>query len=374
MQMVYDKFQVVLLSEVKGKDKSAFIFELRLTSDENCRIKITGFEAFDIEGNKFGTELTDISVTDIILGHSKFFTETKKVNIKLSSAFKSKIGCMAVLTVVCLEDKKKMNFCFQRKGTNRWDCVGIQFLDYDVTEETAETVLDTEYSEDIEQALEADEILEAAALESAVTDETEALQPDEISVEKKSLSRLKENVEREGLEAYLDIPMNKLLSEYELEGETLGEFLDIFGQMTAKEADNAEQTILEQAAAIEKLKQEKDINWLEEYLNSVIEFDEKSAEIIGLAVDNLRIRLDENNDKVMPVLYCEVSYSKETYVLVRCPMIKVIFYDERGNISNVAMHSVSRIHTGQDIVEMPLKKSTFKYWSGQSKIKILVTI
>ena len=344
MQMVYDKFQVVLLSEVKGKDKSAFIFELRLTSDENCRIKITGFEAFDIEGNKFGTELTDISVTDIILGHSKFFTETKKVNIKLSSAFKSKIGCMAVLTVVCLEDKKKMNFCFQRKGTNRWDCVGIQFLDYDATGETAET------------------------------DEAEALQPDEISVEKKSLSCLKENVEREGLEAYLDIPMNKLLSEYELEGETLGAFLDIFGQMTVKEADNAEQTILEQAAAIEKLKQEKDINWLEEYLNSVIEFDEKSAEIIGLAVDNLRIRLDENNDKVMPVLYCEVSYSKETYVLVRCPMIKVIFYDERGNISNVAMHSVSRIHTGQDVVEMPLKKSTFKYWSGQSKIKILVTI
>lgn len=364
MQMVYDKFQVVLLSEVKGKDKSAFIFELRLTSDENCRIKITGFEAFDIEGNKFGTELTDISVTDIILGHSKFFTETKKVNIKLSSAFKSKIGCMAVLTVVCLEDKKKMNFCFQRKGTNRWDCVGIQFLDYDVTEETAEAVLDTEYSEDIEQAQEA---LEAAAEESAATAE-------DTVVEKKSILCLKENVESEGLEAYLDIPLNKLLSEYELEGETLGAFLDIFGQMTAKEVDNGEQTILEQADAIEKFEQEKDINWLEEYLNSVIEFDEKSAETIGLAVDNLRIRLDESNDKVMPVLYCEVSYSKETYVLVRCPMIKVIFYDERGNISNVAMHSVSRIHTGQDIVEMPLKKSTFKYWSGQSKIKILVTI
>ena len=106
----------------------------------------------------------------------------------------------------------------------------------------------------------------------------------------------------------------------------------------------------------------------------LIEFDEKSSETIGLAVSNMRIRAEEQGDTVCPVLYCEVSYSKETYVLVRCPMIKVIFYDAKGCIDNVAMHPVSRIHTGQDIVEMAFKKSTVKNWKNKSKIKVLVTL
>lgn len=46
MNRTYDKFQVVLLSEVKGKDSNAFIFELRLTSEDNCRIRIIDFDAF----------------------------------------------------------------------------------------------------------------------------------------------------------------------------------------------------------------------------------------------------------------------------------------------------------------------------------------
>ena len=403
MQMVYDKFQIVLLSEVKGKDKNAFIFELRLTDSENCRVKIAGFEAFDIEGNKFTAELTDISVTDIILGHSKFFTETKKVNVKIGSGFKSKIGCMAVLTVVCIEDKKKMSFCFQRKGTNRWDCVGIEFLEYDIPEESiepvqsdeaveiieaeenaagAETVeavegvVKAESIEAVEGAVKAEsiEVVEDAAEAETVegTEQAEPMENAEIAT-KKSFEALKEDVEREGLEAYLEVSMNKFLSEYELGEETVGAFLEVFSEMTAKEADNSQTVPAENVQPLEPAK-ENDIEWLEEYLNSVIEFDEKSAELIGLAVDNLRIRLSESNDKVMPVLYCEVSYSKETYVLVRCPMIKAIFYDEKESILNMSMHSVSRIHTGQDIVEMPLKKSTFKYWSKLSKIKILVTI
>ena len=53
MNRTYDKFQVVLLSEVKGKDSNAFIFELRLTSEDNCRIRIIDFDAFDIDGNKY---------------------------------------------------------------------------------------------------------------------------------------------------------------------------------------------------------------------------------------------------------------------------------------------------------------------------------
>ena len=48
-------------------------------------------------------------------------------------------------------------------------------------------------------------------------------------------------------------------------------------------------------------------------------------------------------------------------------MIKVIFYDAKGCIDNVAMHPVSRIHTGQDIVEMAFKKSTVKNWKNKSK-------
>lgn len=115
MNRTYDKFQVVLLSEVKGKDSNAFIFELRLTSEDNCRIRIIDFDAFDIDGNKYSAGADKISTTDVILGHSKFFAETKKINVKISSQFKARIGCMAVLTVACIEDKQQMKFCFQRK-------------------------------------------------------------------------------------------------------------------------------------------------------------------------------------------------------------------------------------------------------------------
>ena len=104
MNRTYDKFQVVLLSEVKGKDSNAFIFELRLTSEDNCRIRIIDFDAFDIDGNKYSAGADKISTTDVILGHSKFFAETKKINVKISSQFKARIGCMAVLTVACIED------------------------------------------------------------------------------------------------------------------------------------------------------------------------------------------------------------------------------------------------------------------------------
>ena len=62
MNRTYDKFQVVLLSEVKGKDSNAFIFELRLTSEDNCRIRIIDFDAFDIDGNKYSAGADKITV------------------------------------------------------------------------------------------------------------------------------------------------------------------------------------------------------------------------------------------------------------------------------------------------------------------------
>lgn len=140
----------------------------------------------------------------------------------------------------------------------------------------------------------------------------------------------------------------------------------------AQEEEPAE--TISQPAPVSQPEEEEQEQSIEDYLNSLIEFDEKSSETIGLAVSNMRIRAEEQGDTVCPVLYCEVSYSKETYVLVRCPMIKVIFYDAKGCIDNVAMHPVSRIHTGQDIVEMAFKKSTVKNWKNKSKIKVLVTL
>lgn len=421
MEKNYDKFNVLLLSEVKGKDKNAFIFEFRLTTENNCRIKVTDFEAFDIDGNKFPAAEEDISVTDIILGHSKFFAENKKVNVKISSAFKSKIGCMAVITVVCVEDKRKMSFCFQRKGTNRWDCVGVQFLEYESVVQQPQAV-ETNTESIPKQELKSEPETEVEAVtEPVVQEEEKAVQknfsgvqikqsadgidivpietkPAKIILKKHSISRLKQRIETEGLESYRDISMKKLLLKYEIESETLGSFLDVFKDLLIEAYEEEKSSALEEAAIAEEEEEEAYIvvtqeeetappvqevpetvpednsEKLEEFLNSLIEFDEKSAETIGLAVKHIRIRVDEKDDIITPILYCEVSYSKETYVLVRCPMIKVIFYDKKGNIANVAMHSVSRIYTGEDIVEMAFKKSTQKYWLDKSKIKILVTI
>ena len=315
MNRTYDKFQVVLLSEVKGKDSNAFIFELRLTSEDNCRIRIIDFDAFDIDGNKYSAGADKISTTDVILGHSKFFAETKKINVKISSQFKARIGCMAVLTVACIEDKQQMKFCFQRKGTNRWDCVGVEFMEYE---------------------------------------------------------GLEEYLEREGTESVLGLSMKEFVNRFALGTQTVEDVLKQLNVNVAQEEEPAE--IISQPAPVSQPEEEEQEQSIEDYLNSLIEFDEKSSETIGLAVSNMRIRAEEQGDTVCPVLYCEVSYSKETYVLVRCPMIKVIFYDAKGCIDNVAMHPVSRIHTGQDIVEMAFKKSTVKNWKNKSKIKVLVTL
>lgn len=367
MEKSYDKFNVLLLSEVKGKDKNAFIFEFRLTSESNCRIKITNFEAFDIDGNKFPAITEDISVTDMILGHSKFFTENKKVNIKVCSEFKSKIGCMAVITVVCVEDKHKMNFCFQRKGTNRWDCVGVQFLEYEGAAEQIPAVEEEEKS--VQKNFSGVQIKQSADGIDIVPIETK---PAKILLKKYGVSLLKQKLEKEGLQSYWEVSMKKLLLKYDIESETLGTFIDVFKDLLIEAYEEEKSSALEEAAVTAE--EEDRLEHMEEFLNSLIEFDEKSAETIGLAVRHIRIRVDEKDDIITPILYCEVSYSKETYVLVRCPMIKVIFYDKKDNIVNVAMHSVSRIYTGEDIVEMAFKKSTRKYWLDKSKIKILVTI
>lgn len=79
MNRTYDKFQVVLLSEVKGKDSNAFIFELRLTSEDNCRIRIIDFDAFDIDGNKYSAGADKISTTDVILDTANFLPKPKRL-------------------------------------------------------------------------------------------------------------------------------------------------------------------------------------------------------------------------------------------------------------------------------------------------------
>lgn len=373
----YDKFQVVLLSEVKGKDSNAFIFELRLTSEDNCRIRIMDFDAFDIDGNKYSAGQEQISTTDVILGHSKFFTETKKINVKISSQFKARIGCMAVLTAACIEDKQQMRFCFQRKGTNRWDCVGIEFMEYEGIAATEEPEIEELYEIE-ENVIEQADTKLPGEKESTLIEQTqlteEVNEPLEIIEEPECEEVKTQSVSIPEAEDYteevLSLTMKDFVAKYGLENTMLKDVLQKL-KVSFEKDEGAE---VNQAEIVEENDETKQEQSIEDYLNSLIEFDEKSSETIGLAVKNMKIRAEENGDTVTPVLYCEVSYSKETYVLVRCPMIKVIFYDKKGSIDNVAMHSVSRIHTGEDIVEMAFKKSTLKYWKNKSKIKVLVTL
>ncbi len=382
MNRTYDKFQVVLLSEVKGKDSNAFIFELRLTSEDNCRIRIIDFDAFDIDGNKYSAGVDKISTTDVILGHSKFFAETKKINVKISSQFKARIGCMAVLTVACIEDKQQMKFCFQRKGTNRWDCVGVEFMEYEGLPAAEEEPVE-ELTDKAEKQVQAQTEAQTQTGASVVKEDGEEQAAVEVQDspaedipaaqnEKAAAESLKEYLEREGAESVLGLSMKEFVNRFALGTQTVEDVLKQLNVNVAQEEEPAE--TISQSVLVSQPEEEEQEQSIEDYLNSLIEFDEKSSETIGLAVSNMRIRAEEQGDTVCPVLYCEVSYSKETYVLVRCPMIKVIFYDATGCIDNVAMHPVSRIHTGQDIVEMAFKKSTVKNWKNKSKIKVLVTL
>lgn len=382
MNRTYDKFQVVLLSEVKGKDSNAFIFELRLTSEDNCRIRIIDFDAFDIDGNKYSAGVDKISTTDVILGHSKFFAETKKINVKISSQFKARIGCMAVLTVACIEDKQQMKFCFQRKGTNRWDCVGVEFMEYEGLPAAEEEPVE-ELTDKAEKQVQAQTEAQTQTGASVVKEDGEEQAAVEVQDspaedipaaqnEKAAAESLKEYLEREGAESVLGLSMKEFVNRFALGTQTVEDVLKQLNVNVAQEEESAE--TISQSVLVSQPEEEEQEQSIEDYLNSLIEFDEKSSETIGLAVSNMRIRAEEQGDTVCPVLYCEVSYSKETYVLVRCPMIKVIFYDAKGCIDNVAMHPVSRIHTGQDIVEMAFKKSTVKNWKNKSKIKVLVTL
>ena len=218
MNRTYDKFQVVLLSEVKGKDSNAFIFELRLTSEDNCRIRIIDFDAFDIDGNKYSAGADKISTTDVILGHSKFFAETKKINVKISSQFKARIGCMAVLTVACIEDKQQMKFCFQRKGTNRWDCVGVEFMEYEglpaAEEEPVETEDALEPVEELTGKTEKQAEKQAQTEASAAKEDGEAQAAVEVqdspaedipaAQDEESFEEASENAAAESLQEYLE--------------------------------------------------------------------------------------------------------------------------------------------------------------------------
>ena len=259
MNRTYDKFQVVLLSEVKGKDSNAFIFELRLTSEDNCRIRIIDFDAFDIDGNKYSAGADKISTTDVILGHSKFFAETKKINVKISSQFKARIGCMAVLTVACIEDKQQMKFCFQRKGTNRWDCVGVEFMEYEglpaaeeepvETEGTLESVeeLTDKAEKQVQAQTEAQTQTGASAVKedgeeqaAVVVQDSPAEDIPAAQDEKAAAESLEEYLEREGAESVLGLSMKEFVNRFALGTQTVEDVLKQLNVNVAQEEEPAE--------------------------------------------------------------------------------------------------------------------------------------
>ena len=131
MGNVHDRFDVNVSSETKLKDKNILTFEFKLLTDTNCRIKIEACQVYDCDGYMYQASGSSISTDDFILGkNSRFFTELKRVNVTISKNFKSRIGCNMVFTVIDVDDKKKMNLCFQKRSSTKWSFVGAQPLEY----------------------------------------------------------------------------------------------------------------------------------------------------------------------------------------------------------------------------------------------------
>ena len=131
MGNVNNRFDVNVSSETKLKDKNILTFEFKLLADSNCRIKIEACQVYDCDGYMYQASGSNISSDDFILGkNSRFFTELKRVNVTISKEFKSRIGCNMVFTVIDVDDKKKMNLCFQKRSSTKWTFVGVSPLEY----------------------------------------------------------------------------------------------------------------------------------------------------------------------------------------------------------------------------------------------------
>ena len=153
------KFDVSISGENKGKEQFTFTFEFKIKTDSNCRIKICSCQVYDLDGNMYQAKGNNISSTDIIIGVSKYFSDTKKVNVAISKQYKSRIGCSLVLTIADLDEKTKMNICYQKKSAVRWDEVGVQMLEYeDIIPEdrTAQSKIEAEIQE-IESEMNSDQ-------------------------------------------------------------------------------------------------------------------------------------------------------------------------------------------------------------------------
>jgi hypothetical protein len=263
----YNTFTVALLSDVCEKDSAAFQFEFTLNAEQNCRIKIVQVDLFDVDGNPRHVPVGCISRNDFLLGRSRFFPEKMKVTVKLNQGFRSKIGCLAVVKAACIEEKKTIGFCFQKKGVNRWECIGTQ------------------------------------------------------------------------LEEYVSVVEDIHIEEPDLQEE-----------------------------------EEKETVYPVDYINSIIELDEKTAKTTGLTVDDLKFTTIRTESTITPTLAGSLRYLKENRALVRCPMIKVMLYDKKDSILNVDMHRLSQKEQDDGRLEITLKSAAEKYWFNLGKIKILVTV
>ncbi len=229
---------------------------------------------------------------------------------------------------------------------------------------------------------------------------------------KDSIDMLRQRIANDKNNTFLGMTLGAIMDKYDLDNQRLETFLNVFAdrykvadssineqELRSKIEEKVKQEYRQQYKeelteqikkeleedekneAIEKDEAPKTLEFydieperVEAYLNSIIEYDADAAAQIGLSLSQTRISVEEENGSYTATLYSEASYSKETYVLVRCPIVKVIFYDCKGNIANMAMHSVSRIYTGHDIIQMKLKTAQFKYWQNIGKLKIMITL
>lgn len=322
-----NKFDVSVASENKGKDKFTFTFDFKITSENNCRIRIYGCQIYDLDGNMYTANGKSISATDIIIGISKYFNNEKKVNASISSAYKSRIGCSLVLTIADLDEKKKMNVCFQKKSAIRWEQVGIQPLEY-------EDIIPEE--EEVEEVVE--------KMNQEIRGEEEADKASE-ELDDNALDAIVEDMAKEFPDDF-----NGLLAERELSGTAVAD---------------------ETAAA-----EESPEDMLTARLNKLLEIDENSATRIGITLGQVSLSVEEApKGGYMLNVYCEPSPVEGRRMLVRCPLIKAFFYNGFGGIDNVAMaHLTPNCLEEEEAVEIELKKATEKYWNGLSKIKIMATV
>lgn len=289
----------------------------------------------------------------------------------------------------------------------------------DDKEDVIHSYSNTDSDDDIQTVTHVDMHTEAAPTPTVYTESihTENTQADMSDIpvyyrRKDSIDMLKQRIAADKNNTYLGMTLGAIMDKYDLDNQRLETFLNVFADRY-KVADSSvneqelrdkiEQDIIndykekyreELTEQIKKELEEQEAEAaitseevpdtlefydieperVEAYLNSIIEYDADAAAQIGLSLSQTRVSVEEQNGSYTATLYSEASYSKETYVLVRCPIVKVIFYDKKGNIANMAMHSVSRIYTGHDIIQMKLKTAQFKYWQNIGKLKIMITL